>query len=206
MGRYRARDLLLPPSLLSFLRIPLAAAFVTLSEHPTLALGALLLAGITDVLDGYWARQYGQATPTGAVVDGVLDKLFVAVIVAALVLRGQLPVVGALLLATRELGELPLVVWWAAHDGKRRARAEDPRANWLVKVATVFQFLAIAVLLIHGQTPWVWLALSAGIGLASAVAYWRREWTTLGARSDSSTDCSGSAPTPKARGLHGLSR
>jgi cardiolipin synthase (CMP-forming) len=207
MGRYRVRDLLLPPSLLSFSRIPLAAAFVVvLSEHPILALSALLLAGITDVLDGYWARRYGQATPTGAVVDGVLDKLFVTVVVAALVLRGQLPVSGAVLLATRELGELPLIVWWAAHDGKRRARAEDPRANWLGKVATVFQFLAIAALLIRGQTPWVWLGLSGGIGVASAIAYWRRELATLGVPSVSSADCDGGAPTQKARGLHhGLS-
>jgi cardiolipin synthase (CMP-forming) len=206
MGRYRVRDLLLPPSLLSFSRIPLAAAFVVLSEHPILALGTLLLAGITDVLDGYWARRYGQATPTGAVVDGVLDKLFVAVVVAALVLRGQLPVSGAVLLATRELGELPLIVWWAAHDGKRRARAEDPRANWLGKVATVFQFLAIAALLIRGQTPWIWLALSAAIGLASAVAYWRRELATLGAPSVSSADGDGGPAIPEARGLHrGLS-
>jgi cardiolipin synthase (CMP-forming) len=185
MGRYRARDLLLPPSLLSFSRIPLAAGFVMLSGHPSLALGTLLLAGVTDVLDGAWARRFGQATPTGAVVDGVLDKLFAAVVVGALVVQGHLPWFAACLLATRELGELPLVVWWAAHDGQRRARAEDPRANWLGKAATVFQFLAIAALLMQGLTPWFWLVLTAATGVASAVMYWRRELNAFGSPSES---------------------
>ncbi len=40
--------------------------------------------------------------------------------------------------------ELPLVAWWALHEDGRRARAEDPRANWVGKAATVCQFLAIA--------------------------------------------------------------
>jgi phosphatidylglycerophosphate synthase len=175
MGRYRARDLLLVPSLLSYLRIPLAAAFVLLLQHPRLALGVLLLAGVTDVLDGYFARRLNQATPTGAVVDGVLDKLFAGVVVGALVVQGHLSSFAAVLLATRELGELPLVVWWAVHDDQRRSRAEDPRANWLGKAATVFQFMAITALLLHGQAPWFWLVLTAVAGATAAVVYWQRE-------------------------------
>ncbi len=175
MGHYRARDLLLVPSLLSYLRVPLAVAFVMLLQRPWLALGMLLLAGVTDVLDGYFARRLNQATPTGAVVDGVLDKLFAAVVVGALVVQGQLSGGAALLLATRELGELPLVVWWAVHDDQRRSRAEDPRANWLGKAATVFQFLAIAALLLGGTTQWLWLALTAATGGTAAIVYWRRE-------------------------------
>jgi cardiolipin synthase (CMP-forming) len=175
VGRYRARDLLLPPSLLSFVRIPLAAAFVGLVHQPPWALGVLVLAGITDVLDGHLARRLGQATPTGAVVDGVLDKFFAAVVIGGLILHGQLPWAAAVLLATRELGELPLVAWWALHEDGRRARAEDPRANWLGKAATAGQFLSIAALLIRGEPSYSWLALTALMGGASAVAYWRRE-------------------------------
>jgi phosphatidylglycerophosphate synthase len=131
VGHYRARDLLLPPSLVSFARIPLAAAFVGFAHQPSWALGVLLLAGITDVLDGHLARRLGQATP--------------------------------------------MVAWWALHEDGRRARAEDPRANWVGKAATVCQFLAIAALLIRGEASYFWLALTAITGVASAVAYWRRE-------------------------------
>lgn len=184
MGRYRARDLLLLPSLLSFARIPLAAAFVGLAHQPALALGVLLLAGITDVLDGYVARRLGQATATGAVVDGVLDKLFAAVVIGGLVLQGRLPWLAAGLLATREIGELPLVGWWVMHEDGRRSRAEDPRANWLGKAATLCQFVAIAVVLTRDRPAWFWLAACAVMGGASAAVYWRRELRAADARAD----------------------
>lgn len=173
---------MLPPSLLSFARIPLAVAFVRLADQPSWALGVLLLAGLTDVLDGYLARRLGQATATGAVVDGVLDKLFAAVVIGGLILQGRLPWLAAGLLATRELGELPLVAWWALHEEGRRARAEERRANWLGKAATVCQFIAIAVLLVEGEAFYFWLATTAVLGVASAVGYWRRELRTFGAR------------------------
>lgn len=184
MGRYRARDLLLPPSLLSLARIPWAAAFPGFAHEPSWALGVLLLAGVSDVLDGYLARRLGQATPTGAVVDGVLDKLFVAVVIGGLLLQGRLTWLAASLLATRELGELPLVAWWVMHEDRRRARAEDPRANWHGKAATVCQFVAVASVLIRGEPSHSWLVLTAVIGLVSAVGYWRRELQASGARAE----------------------
>jgi phosphatidylglycerophosphate synthase len=174
--------MLLPPSLLSFARLPLAAAFVGFAHRPPLALGVLLLAGITDVLDGYVARRLGQATATGAVVDGVCDKLFAAVVIGGLVLQGRLPALAAALLATRELGELPLVGWWVMHEDGRRARAEDPRANWLGKAATVCQFVTIAALLTQGRPSWLLLAACAATGVASAAVYWRRELRAAGTR------------------------
>lgn len=174
-GRYRARDLLLLPSLLSLARIPLGLAFMVVSPRPAPALTILFLGGLTDVLDGFFARRLGQATPTGAVVDGVLDKLFAAMIIGTLVGQERLSLLGACLLGAREVGELPLVIWWGLHRARRGERASDPRANWLGKLATVLQFLAIAALLTDGGRAWPWLALTAVTGAASAVLYWRRE-------------------------------
>jgi phosphatidylglycerophosphate synthase len=68
------------------------------------------------MLDGYFARRLNQATPTGAVVDGVLDKLFAAVVVGALLAQGQRSAFAALLLATRELGGASC---GSSPDGKR---------------------------------------------------------------------------------------
>jgi len=181
VGRYRARDLLLAPSLASLTRLPLGVAFVLLRDHPSWALVVLVLAGLSDVLDGHLARRLGQATPTGAVVDGVVDKLFAAAVIGGLLAQGQLPWLAAALLATRELGELPLVVWWAVHEDGRRARAEDPKANWLGKLATVCQFATIADLLVRGRLSGLGLAISALMGAVAAVGYWRRELRSGGA-------------------------
>ena len=50
----------------------------------------LVLAAVSDVLDGYIARRGGQVTPTGAALDPITDKLFVLTIAITLVVTGHL--------------------------------------------------------------------------------------------------------------------
>ena len=175
MGHYRARDLLLVPSLLSLLRLPLAAAFALSLDQPFLALAVLALAGLSDILDGYYARKLGQATPTGAVVDGVTDKLFVGPVVVSLVARGAFTWPEALVLALREIVELPLVLWWALHRKKRKARAEDPKANRLGKIVTVLAFATVAAALFGSALRLPLLFSTGAAGFVAALAYFRRE-------------------------------
>ena len=175
MGRYRARDLLLLPSLVSFLRLPLAVLFVYLVNRPNWALATLVAAALTDVVDGYLARRLNQATATGAVVDGVFDKGFTAIVIATLVVTGPLTWQEALLLGTRELGELPLVIWWTLHHDRRQARAEDPRANWLGKLVTVLQFVSIACILQRSALEQAALVATGIAGVVAAAIYWKRE-------------------------------
>ncbi len=42
------------------------------------ALAVFLLAGVTDLLDGFIARRFGQKTPLGAFLDPIADKLLLA--------------------------------------------------------------------------------------------------------------------------------
>ncbi|HET9958690.1 MAG TPA: CDP-alcohol phosphatidyltransferase family protein [Polyangiaceae bacterium] len=175
MGAYRAKDLLLWPNLVSFTRLPLAYAFVEHVRETSTALVILAVSGFTDVLDGFLARRLGMATPTGAVVDGVTDKIFALTVLVTLIARAQLSPLSALLLGTREFGELPLVVWWALHRERRRAKAEDPRANWLGKAVTVLQFACVALVLSSNRFALVLIATTAVLGVGAAVSYWRRE-------------------------------
>ncbi len=175
MGRYRAKDLLLLPGLVSLTRIPLAICFPFFVDHAPMASVILALAAVSDVLDGYFARRLSQATPTGAVLDGVTDKLFVASVVASLLVLRKLSWSGALLLGARDLGEAPLVLWWLVSHQKRSTRAEDPKANLPGKAATVLQFAAV-VSAIHDSavtTELLWVAGSAGA--LAAASYWVRE-------------------------------
>src|SRR5262250_1741588 len=43
-----------------------------------LALAIFIAAGVTDVLDGYFARMYGQQSSLGRMLDPIADKLLVA--------------------------------------------------------------------------------------------------------------------------------
>ena len=175
MGSYRARDLLAPPNLVSLSRIPLAATFAAWVDEPIPALAVLALAGLSDVVDGFIARRWNMVTATGTVLDPVTDKLFVLVVVAALVSTGRLPFPEVLLLATRELGELPLVVWWAVSHQRRRARSENPMANVPGKLVTVLQFATVAAALFSSPLTGPLLAATAVAGVLAAAVYARRE-------------------------------
>jgi phosphatidylglycerophosphate synthase len=182
MGRYRARDLLLVPSLLSLMRLPLAAGFVLLLNHPFVALGILLAGAVTDVLDGWYARRHDQVTATGAVVDPITDKLFVLTVVMALLSTERLSPFALLLLATREIGEMPLVLWWMLSRERRRARVEQPMANWPGKLATVAQFVTVASALFHAPFTWPLLIVTAVAGATAAIVYWQRELARVSRR------------------------
>ena len=162
------------PGLLSLSRIPLAAAFPFAVGRPPLALGILLGAGLSDVLDGWYARRFGQATATGAALDPVTDKLFVLTVAITLVATGQLTPLSVLLLSTREIGELPLVLWVALSPGARRARAEQPSANVVGKAATVLQFASVGTALFHAPYEAWWVDATAVTGVAAAITYWQR--------------------------------
>ena len=172
-GGFHARDLLRVPSLLSFLRVPLAALF-PFAPTPLLAFVVLAASGLTDVLDGFWARRFGQVTAAGAVLDPITDKIFVATVVVTLVVRAKLSWLTLALLGTREIGELPLVVWLAVSHRARKARTEQPSANVPGKLATALQFGTVSATLLGWPFLSVWVGATAVMGTIAAIAYWRK--------------------------------
>jgi CDP-diacylglycerol--glycerol-3-phosphate 3-phosphatidyltransferase/cardiolipin synthase len=171
---YRASDLLLPPALISFLRVPLAFCFPLVAEKPALAFLVLGLAAVSDVLDGWVARRFGLATATGAALDPITDKFFVFTVAVTLVLKGYLSVGDVVLLSLRELGELPLVIWFAFSHAARKKRADHPKANIPGKLATTLQFVAIGSVLLRFPPAEPWILATAAAGLIAAATYWRR--------------------------------
>lgn len=65
------------PNLLSLLRMGLTPLFLiaVVNEQPVMALAVFALAGLTDGLDGFIARTYGQQSQLGVYLDPVADKL-----------------------------------------------------------------------------------------------------------------------------------
>jgi phosphatidylglycerophosphate synthase len=89
MGIYHGRDLVRAPGLLSLSRIPLAFVFPFVVGRPWLAFAVLLGAGLTDVLDGWYARRFHQVTATGSVIDPITDKIFVMTVAVTLVVLSE---------------------------------------------------------------------------------------------------------------------
>ena len=175
-GFFSVEELLLPPNLLSLLRLPLAAAFPFAARRRGSAMTVLALAGLTDVLDGWLARRSGQVTTTGAVLDPVADKVFALSVVATLTARGKLPAWGIVALLTREILEAPLLAWVLLVREPRRADdISDVRANEPGKFATTAQFLAVMAALEAPALLPVALGVAAVSGAVAGVAYWTRE-------------------------------
>ncbi len=96
-----ARPLALP-NLLTYARIAAVPVVVGLLYWNSIldgglwirwvALAVFIAAGITDVLDGYFARMYGQQSSLGRMLDPIADKLLVAscllMLAAAETIRG----------------------------------------------------------------------------------------------------------------------
>jgi cardiolipin synthase len=177
MGIYRARDLWQVPGMLSLSRLVLAVAFpfaLGAQAHPAVAALVLVAAGISDVLDGWYARRFSQVTATGAVLDPVTDKVFVLTVAVSLVVRGYLAPIDVVLLSTREIAELPLVVWLAVSHHARRRRSEQPSANLLGKAATVLQFVAVAAAVFRAPHLGGLVAVAGFAGALAGIGYWAR--------------------------------
>lgn len=160
------------PTLLSLARIPLGLAFIAGGKRPAVAMGLVAASGLTDVLDGWSARRLGLVSATGAVLDPLTDKWFVACVIGALVARGKLPPLGVLALMTRELAEIPLV---ARELHERDASFEQPTANRAGKIATALQFASLAAAIVGSRkTRDLLLGATAVAGLIAGATYWRR--------------------------------
>lgn len=174
MDRLRLRDVLSPPGLVTLVRLPLAAVFPLAHGRPVVSLLILGAAGLSDVLDGWCARRSHRATSTGAILDAVVDKVFVAAVAVTLLVEGRLTLFSALLLGARDVVELPLVVWSALDPGVLADGSERVKANMFGKAVTVVQFVtAIAALFSQGYVDV--LALAAGaLGVLAGATYWAR--------------------------------
>jgi len=149
------------------------------------AAGALFaVAGITDTLDGYFARKYNQTSRLGAFLDPVADKLIVATALVLIVSKDThwLVVITAIVIIGREIA-ISALREWMAEIGQRRKVA----VSRLGKLKTILQIVGLSMMLIRWD---VWFlptylvgtiltVIAAVLTLVSAVDYLRAAWSDL---------------------------
>ncbi len=144
------------------------------------------LAAITDGFDGYLARKYQLTTPLGAFLDPVADKLMVSAALVVLLALGRIDEFVALVIIGREI-TVSALREWMAHVGA----AASVAVNWLGKLKTVMQMVAIPVLLYHdplfGVIPvasigTLLIYVAAALTVYSMFYYLRLAWPHLNGR------------------------
>jgi len=137
------------PTALTLLRLVLIPLFVIVFylpqdwARPASAI-VFSLAGITDWLDGYFARKLGQTSPFGAFLDPVADKLMVA---TALVLIVQtdprlLVALAAAIIIGREIAISALRELMSELGARHHVAVSK-----VAKLKTIFQITALIMML-----------------------------------------------------------
>jgi cardiolipin synthase (CMP-forming) len=101
----KLRQFLYAPNQLTILRlifIPFVIVAIVVEEYRT-AFALVLVAGITDGLDGLLARKLGQQTELGGYLDPIADKLLLTSSFVALGLERRIPLWLVILVLSRDV-------------------------------------------------------------------------------------------------------
>jgi cardiolipin synthase len=147
------------------------------SEQPVVALAVFALAGLTDGLDGFIARHYGQQSQLGVYLDPVADKLMLMSAYVVLAVPGLhrgvlIPAWVTVLVIARDLLiiTVALVLRLALGKGFRPPTVLS-KVNTTVQVVTAIAVLASAVWPALSPAV-VWLPyLVAATTVASGISY-----------------------------------
>ena len=167
------------PTALTWLRILLIPVFVAIYYLPDAwmtpstrnwtAMWVFAAAAITDWLDGWLARRWGQTSAFGAFLDPVADKLMVAAALILLVWLDRAPAYLAIIIIGREIAISGLREWMA-----QLGKSKNVAVAFVGKVKTVAQMTAIIALLL-------WEPVIPGVStpLLGTVALWVAAILTL---------------------------
>lgn len=136
------------PNFLSLLRIPFALVF--LQENVLLRALAIVLAMLSDSLDGYIARKYRMITPLGRLLDPLMDKFFVFFVLIIFLNEGRLSPWNALTMLCRDFSVI-LFGFYLAYKGT--LSEYQFRSIWCGKIMTSMQFTVLLGLTLHLVFP-----------------------------------------------------
>ncbi|CAB4332053.1 unannotated protein [freshwater metagenome] len=155
------------PNILTLARLALVPVFGYLAlfaEQTTAAQWTaaivFLVAAITDLVDGVWARRYGLVTNFGKIADPIADKALIGTALVALSIREEISwwVTGIILF--REVAITVMRFWVIKHGVIPASRGG--------KLKTVSQIVAIVAFLIP-MSGWVDMVAQVSLGIALAL-------------------------------------
>ena len=163
---------------LTLSRLPIALALTQTYGDVRWTVALILVAALTDTLDGNVARymrRRGKTQPDiGGWLDPVVDKLFVVIVLATIwVHTGDLALV--VLIGAREIVLVPLAIVYLV----RGQPTSHIRAQPLGKGATIAQFVALTVAVAAPGRALPFAVIAAGLGIAAAAHYIVREWGAM---------------------------
>lgn len=134
---------------LTFIRAPLA--FLFLQESPGIRILAILLAMISDSIDGYIARRNQSVTRFGAIFDPLMDKFFVYFAMTVLLLDQKMNTWELTAMLSRDIALFLFGLLLLFTGFWRNIVFQSFRWG---KVTTALQFLVLIGLVLGYTIPW----------------------------------------------------
>ena len=157
------------PNFLTLLRMLMVPVVVVLFVQGRLswALAFFLLAGLTDVLDGYLARRNHQITNFGKVMDPLADKLMLLTTLICLCVTYHIPLWVPIVIGVKECTMITVAGLLYRKDIVLPANLFGKLATVLFTIAVVLSFFSDRV------APWhtVLLYLATGVAIFAMIYY-----------------------------------
>lgn len=150
MVKFKAKDLIAVPNILSYFRIILALLFLYVYQQDiqqkSICLGSILIAsGISDILDGYIARKYNMITELGKCLDPVADKLTQFILLICLLVKYPMAKITLSIFIVKELIVTITGFKVISMQGKNEG------AKWYGKLSTIIFYLSTIILVLFSE-------------------------------------------------------
>tara|TARA_E500000331_G_scaffold90954_1_gene86941 strand:- start:958 stop:1566 length:609 start_codon:yes stop_codon:yes gene_type:complete len=145
----------------------------------------LVIAGISDALDGYLARAFDWKTRLGSILDPIADKFLIASCFLVLAIQSAIPTWVAVIVLGRDL-----VIFGGAIAYRVLYKELEIAPTMLSKINTAFQIIALTVIVFYFANfplfttylqllldPYLFVTLAA-LGVLSGIQYvvvWTRK-------------------------------
>jgi len=160
------------PNFLSLLRLPLA--FIFLQENPFYRALAIILALITDGLDGFIARRYKMVNRVGTLLDPLTDKFFVFFVLSILISEHRLSWEEGCVLFCRDFS----VIFYGLYLALRKRLINYRfRAIWCGKITTVLQQVVLLALTFYIELPFYVYGIFILLGILAFIELYHTDKT-----------------------------
>lgn len=150
-------------TLLRFLLVP-AVIYAMLVGAMGWALAGFVVAGISDGVDGFIARQFDQRSELGAYLDPIADKLLLVSVFVVLGLMGELPLWLVIVAVSRDA-----LIVTAVLISTVMANPVEVKPLLVSKVNTAVQILLASIVLFELAFAYPIGALRGGLVIASGL-------------------------------------
>jgi cardiolipin synthase len=155
------------PNILTLSRFVLIPVYLAVFfyGYPKSAFFILVLAGLTDILDGYWARTRGLITQVGVMLDPLADKSMMIAVMISLLVSGMIPWQAAVAIFIRDLG---MIIGSAYFHFRGK---QTVPANLLGKLTTVLYYLAILLIVFEVPLAVTYLWFVIAVSFLASIIY-----------------------------------